>query len=95
MGKLEHIGDIDTSIDHYEITAIDRETKTVLVNFAHNGHGLHHSVFVEDVEDVPGILQAVREHYERYKADVEKAHAERKPLPDEIHALIGQKYMVG
>lgn len=90
---LEHRGDVDTAEAHYEITAIDRETKTVLVNFAWQDHGLHHSVPVSDVEDSAGILEAVKEHYEKYKADVEKAHAERKPLPGDVQGLIGQKHM--
>ena len=91
MEELKHEGTVDSSLDHYEITGIDRATRKVLVNFAYRGHGLHHAVFVEDVEDSAGILRAVKEHYEKYKVDVEKAHARTAPLPDEVNALIGYK----
>ena len=89
--ELKHEGTIDTSEPHYQITGIDRATKKVLVNFSHNGHGLHHSVFVDDVDDAQGILAAVQEHYEKYKADVEQAQASQAPILDDVAALIGQK----
>ena len=89
---LEHTGDVDTRTDHYQITSIDRKTGIILVNFAWHGHGLHHMIAIEDVEDSEGMLKAIEEHYGRYKADVEKAHAHEMPLPDTVRALIGQKH---
>lgn len=89
-----HQGTIDTTTDHYEITGIDRATKKVLVNFAYRGHGLHHSVFVDDIEDNEGIFTAVKEHYAKYKSDVEQAAYSRAPLSDAVASLIGQKVVL-
>ena len=93
MSGLEQKWTVDASTDHYVITGIDRETKTVLANFAWHGHGLHHMLTVPDIGDRDGILQAVQEHYERYKTDIETARTHQEPLPDEVQGLIWQRYV--
>lgn len=95
MEDVKHEGTIDSSVDHYEITALDRPTRKVLVNFAYKGHGLHHSVFVDDIEDSAGILAAIEAHYKQYKGDVERAQAQQVALPDDVLALVGQKTSKG